>query len=407
MDSDTAMKLSEKLYNEGFISYPRTETDKFPATINLRTLVTKQTQKDVPWKQYATKVSALPKIQPREGDNDDKSHPPIYPVKAADMGTFSNPQEWQVYELITRHFLAACGVDAVGQECVVEVEVAGVKFTTKGLAVEALNYLEVYPYQQWAESQMPLFAAQAELTSPKFSLTPHKTQPPTLLSESDLIAHMDNSGIGTDATIHLHIKTVQTRGYVCLNDKKQFQPTHLGLALYTGHKEIGYEIVEPELRASMEKGMSDVAKGKKAKETMVSECLAVMKQVFRGTQEKFAVLQMAVKRHLLQDATSPYANASVVCFRCKQPGHVSSQCPILNKPDIAQKEEIKAKEVPRKAANEVLPRPTNSPTEPKSSSTDASGSSKTKKVCPACGVVGRHPRGSSCPSVKKASKRTD
>lgn len=406
MDSDTAMKLAEKLYNEGYISYPRTETDKFPATINLRVLVTKQTQKDVPWKQYAAKVLALPKIKPREGDNDDKSHPPIYPVKAADMGTFTNPQEWQVYALITRHFLAACGEDAVGQECVVEADVAGVKFSTKGLAVEALNYLEVYPYQQWSESQIPIFAVQEELISPKFSLTPHKTQPPTLLSESDLIAHMDNSGIGTDATIHLHIKTVQTRGYVCLNDKKQFQPTHLGLALYTGHKEIGYEIVEPELRASMEKGMSDVAKGKKAKEVMVSDCLTVMKQVFTGTKEKLAVLQMAVKRHLLQDATSPYANASVVCFRCKQPGHISSQCPLLNKPNTAPQEDSKVVEIQKKATSEVKPKlkSADSTKESKSLSEDIS---KAKKVCPECGVVGRHPRNSPCPSVKKPSKRTD
>ena len=39
------------------------------------------------------------------------------------------------------------------------------------------------------------------------------TKPPNLLSESNLIDLMDKNGIGTDATIHEHIKKVQDRGY--------------------------------------------------------------------------------------------------------------------------------------------------------------------------------------------------
>ena len=34
------------------------------------------------------------------------------------------------------------------------------------------------------------------------------TAPPRLMTESDLITEMDKNGIGTDATIHEHIKTI-------------------------------------------------------------------------------------------------------------------------------------------------------------------------------------------------------
>lgn len=39
------------------------------------------------------------------------------------------------------------------------------------------------------------------------------TTPPKLLNEADLIGLMDKFGIGTDATIHEHIKTIQNRKY--------------------------------------------------------------------------------------------------------------------------------------------------------------------------------------------------
>ena len=68
--------------------------------------------------------------------------------------------------------------------------------------------------------------------------------PPPLLSESDLIALMDRHGIGTDATIAEHIKTIQKREYA-VQLPMGFKPTPLGVGLVQGYKSLGLDLDQP------------------------------------------------------------------------------------------------------------------------------------------------------------------
>ena len=67
-----------------------------------------------------------------------------------------------------------------------------------------------------------------------YSCSAGHTTAPVAISESDLIGEMDRNGIGTDATIAGHIKTIQQREYALKNASGQFVPTKLGLALVEG-----------------------------------------------------------------------------------------------------------------------------------------------------------------------------
>lgn len=93
---------------------------------------------------------------PRNGKQDDKAHPPIHPVKVAQKGDLGF-DEWRVYELVARHFLACISKDAVGSETKIEAQVGSEKFTAKGLIIEELNWLEVFPYEKWTDSYLPPF----------------------------------------------------------------------------------------------------------------------------------------------------------------------------------------------------------------------------------------------------------
>lgn len=77
------MEIMEKLYQRGILSYPRTETNTFNPTINLRSIVTELGKSDV-FGDFANRVSDGSMWGgPKNGKQDDKAHPPIHPVKHA------------------------------------------------------------------------------------------------------------------------------------------------------------------------------------------------------------------------------------------------------------------------------------------------------------------------------------
>ena len=81
MNSDRIMTIAEKLYNLGFISYPRTETDIFEPEFELDGLIEAQFENPT-WGQYARDLLQDHKFsRPRCGKNNDKSHPPIHPLE--------------------------------------------------------------------------------------------------------------------------------------------------------------------------------------------------------------------------------------------------------------------------------------------------------------------------------------
>ncbi|KAJ1937630.1 DNA topoisomerase, partial [Linderina macrospora] len=120
MSPDTIMSVAEGLYNQGFISYPRTETDQFDKNMDLMGTVTKLTQFQL-LAAYAQRLVNGEFRWPRNGKNNDKAHPPIHPVAP---GNNLTGDAKRVYEFVTRRFLACCSDNAKGQATEVDAEMA-------------------------------------------------------------------------------------------------------------------------------------------------------------------------------------------------------------------------------------------------------------------------------------------
>lgn len=310
MSSNQIMEHAEKLYQKGFVSYPRTETDQFDRGMNLRSLVEKQ-YNDEQWGEYAkTLIEGRPPTsrpgfcQPRNGRNNDKAHPPIHPIAHVTAAACASYAEHQVYTFIVRRFLACCSDDAKGQQSDVEIEIANERFSAHGLIVTERNYLDVYPYDRWESSaQLPTFV-QGEIVEPnECKMTNGVTSPPSYLTEPELIGLMDNNGIGTDATMAQHIETIVNREY-CIKQQagrvSQFLPSTLGIALCEGFDAMGFDesLTKPHLRKETERKLALVANGSASKSDVIQEFVEEYRGAFIRVQQQIGVLKTAVLREM-------------------------------------------------------------------------------------------------------------
>ncbi|KAI1097527.1 prokaryotic type I DNA topoisomerase [Jackrogersella minutella] len=348
MTGQQAMEAAEHLYNKGFISYPRTETDRFDSGMNLRALVQKQTPSNS-WGEFAQNLVNGGFQQPRQGRNDDKAHPPIHPITYA-APTVLNEREKKVYEFVVRRFLACCSEDAKGVATDVDILYGEEYFHAHGVVVLERNYLEVYVYDKWTGTvQLPKFTVGEVFEPTEALMTEGKTAAPSYLTEADLIALMDANGIGTDATMAEHIQKIQEREYVRTvprtsrsaddGDEEEdapaarggragrggrggrgrggrgggsatggrggvmeFIPTQLGVALIEGFDRMNFDtsLGKPFLRKEMELKMKGICEGRTTKEAVLNESIQQYRQVYMQSQQKLTVLKAACRQYIFQ-----------------------------------------------------------------------------------------------------------
>jgi DNA topoisomerase III len=282
--SHRCMQIAESLYTKGVLSYPRTETEVYHHSMDVRGLVNLQAAHSI-WGQYCTELLGSGRyLTPRFGQKNDNAHPPIHPVRSVEQAHLDY-DEWRVYELVARHFIATCSPDARGSNTNVKFKIDEEVFTLDGLVVTEKNWLEIFHYEKWNSSAFKIPAAwrlgTLVLVS-DLSITESRTTPPLLLSESELISKMDGHGIGTDATMHEHIRTVQERNYVLRTGDARFCPTPLGIALARGFA--AYEgvsaLIQPDLRSAMENEIASIARGELNPREFLIRNIRKLKQIF-------------------------------------------------------------------------------------------------------------------------------
>jgi DNA topoisomerase I len=223
--SATTMRVAQRLYENGFITYMRTDSTNLSETA---LAAARQQARELYGDAY---VPAEARIYARKVKNAQEAHEAIRP--AGD--TFRTPgevagqlssDEFRLYELIWQRTLASQMADAVGTT--VSVRLGGTSltgesavFATSGRTITFPGFLRAYvedvdgqAEKDDAEKRLPRLDRGQPLSAVDFDAEGHTTNPPARYTEASLVKALEELGIGRPSTYASILQTIQDRGYV-------------------------------------------------------------------------------------------------------------------------------------------------------------------------------------------------
>ncbi|XP_067000604.2 DNA topoisomerase 3-beta-1 [Anabrus simplex] len=273
-----AMQIAERLYTQGYISYPRTETTQYPENFDLIGVL-KQQQHSSEWGSIVRDILSEGMNKPRKGF-DAGDHPPITPMKLANRNDLDG-DAWKLYDYIARHFIATVSRDCKYLSTTVTFKVGTETFVCVGKALNDPGYTIVMPWQAFGKDEtVPDFTKGEIVPIQDAKLVECQTSPPDYLTEAELITLMEKHGIGTDASIPVHINNICQRNYVNVSTGRRLIPTSLGIVLVHGYQKIDPELVLPTMRSAVEEQLNLIAHGQADFEAVLQHTVEVFKQKF-------------------------------------------------------------------------------------------------------------------------------
>jgi len=276
------LSLAEKLYQHGLISYPRTETTIYPPTLNLRKIASLFSSHPIYGPYVSSQILLKPVIVPTKGRDDDKAHPPIYPIKSVQLDYVRKTlggKACKIYDYVVRRFLATLSDPAFVEKQLVIFRIGGLNFKITGIRVLDEGFYKIYPFGRPSEKPLAYFKVGERTRILSIKLVQRTTPPPPYLSEAELLRLMRVHGIGTDATMQEHIHTNIKRKYFLIRGKKCI-PTKLGKSVALTLSEIVPEIVSPEVRGKIESWLTQISEGKADPAQIVKEVKEQFLQYF-------------------------------------------------------------------------------------------------------------------------------
>lgn len=252
--SKMTMSIAQKLYEEGHITYHRTDS----LNLSQSSLVAA--------KQYITKrfgeQYAKGRVYKAKG-NAQEAHEAIRPTfadRAPESIKLEGAQQ-KLYTLIWQRFISSQMASALFDATSVEVAASSYAFSANGQTMKFDGFLKVYP-MKFQESQIPLLEEKELLDLIKIDSVQHFTEPPPRYNEASLIKALEKHGIGRPSTYAPTLSTIQERRYIEKDDQKRFVPAEMGVLVNDLLVKNFKEVVDIEFTAKMEKELDEVALGK-------------------------------------------------------------------------------------------------------------------------------------------------
>ncbi len=294
---DQTLQIAQELYEKKLVTYPRTDARVLSTAVSKEIYKNISGLKNIPsMKSYAEHIlesGSYKGIAKTRYVNDKQitDHYAIIPTGQG-LNAFGSLHDTakKVYEIIVRRFLSIFYPPAVYQKLALTIERGGEKLFANFKVLVDEGYLPItvnsFGKQKDEEEKYSKEMVEAAMNLKKgvqlpidsFEIKEGETSPPKRYNSGTLILAMENagqliedeelraqikgSGIGTSATRAEIIKKLVGNKYLDLNKKTQIiTPTLMGEMIHDVVASSIKSLLNPELTASWEKGLSYVAEG--------------------------------------------------------------------------------------------------------------------------------------------------
>ncbi|MGI8598851.1 MAG: type I DNA topoisomerase [Chitinophagaceae bacterium] len=328
------MLLAQKLYENGHISYMRTDS------VNLSETAMDDIRKTVT-SSYGDKYYQARKYKSKN-DSAQEAHEAIRPTYMSNS-TVNDADTKRLYELIWKRTMASQMADAELEKTIAKINVskANAELTAQGEVLKFDGFLKVYredlddeenEENSDTEGMLPPLTAGQQLDLLEMRATERFTRPLPRYTEASLVKKLEELGIGRPSTYAPTISTIQKRGYVEKRDKEGLQrefrlfilkdekiakrtetenfgaeknklfPTDLGLVVTDFLKQHFDDIMDYSFTARIEEEFDEVARGKIKWNKMIDDFYNPFKEDVKKTIE--TAVRISGERELGNDPES-------------------------------------------------------------------------------------------------------
>jgi len=274
-------QIAQQLYDAGWISYPRTSSQKFPPTIDCAAII-KQLSKISRYRRLANGLLKLPELRPTEGTKTDPAHPPIHPTGERPSKLFGPNQ--RLYDLIVLRFLSIFGEPAIKESIRIELDIGGQTFYLRGRRILDDGWLVYYkPYSAGEEVNLPELKKGDCIKPEEVMFEEKETQPPPRYNPASIVKEMEAKNLGTKATRAPIVQMLYERGYIFGN---QIEVSDLGMEVVNSLSKHCPEIVSEELTAHFEQEMEAIQEGKRSKDEIIAKARETLDEILKKFKEK-------------------------------------------------------------------------------------------------------------------------
>ncbi len=268
--SNRTMSVAQRLYENGFITYMRTDS----VTMSEAAIATARAEIR---KQFGEKyVPASPRIYTAKAKNAQEAHEAIRPAgeawkTPAQVNQALGSDEARLYELIWKRTLASQMPDATGEQMSVRLTAdtsRPTEFGASGRVIRFPGFLKVYveslddPDADADDSERPLppLTEGDVIDLIALDVAGHDTQPPRRYNEASLVQRLEELGVGRPSTYASIMTRIQDAGYV-FKKGQALVPTFTAFAVVTLLEQNFPNLVDYAFTARMEDDLDRIASG--------------------------------------------------------------------------------------------------------------------------------------------------